>query len=233
MQFSVVYPAFNEEESVRETLERSLKVMRGLFLEFEIIVINDASLDKTGEIADEIAGVNSELRVLHNPKNLGQGGSLVRGFRAAKGEWVLHNAIDYPFWLEDLEEFIPLFDESDLIVALRNERAGYTAYRHALSIINVFLLNTLFDVRLSDYSFVQCYRRTMLETLEFDCQGTGFLAPSLIIQAHDKGVRVRSLETTYHPRLKGVATAGAPKVVMRAVRELFSFWWKRRRRLSA
>lgn len=228
MQLSVVYPAYNETSNIRQTLERSIEALRTRSDPFEIIVVDDCSKDDTGQIADEFAARYPEIRVVHNPVNRGQGASLRTGFAMARHEWVLHNAMDYPFDLTDLDKMIPLTDEADIIVAVRRERSGYTAYRKLTSKVNVTLLRWLFPLKLPDYNFVQLYRNEVLRSIPVSTHSTAFLAPELMIRAYDRGYRIRWVDIDYHPRTSGVATSGNPRVIVRSVRDMLAFWIRRR-----
>jgi glycosyltransferase involved in cell wall biosynthesis len=227
MEITVVYPAYNEEDSLTSTVEKSLVALRRLFTEFELLIVVDCPSDNTPAIAEKLGLENEEVRVIVNEKNLGQGKSLVKAFKQAKGEWVTHNGVDYPFDMEDTEHIKPLFADYDLIVTMRLERPGYTFYRKVLSWGNLFLLNTLFGLKFTDYNFVQFYRGSMLKQLKLECDSTAFVYPSLIIQAHDLGFRLTGRDTVYHPRLAGEATAGRFKVIYSSFRDMMKFWWNR------
>jgi glycosyltransferase involved in cell wall biosynthesis len=230
VEISVIYPACNEESMIRDTITRSLTALRGLFQSFEILILDDGSRDRTGELADALAAEHPEVRVIHNPRNLGQGETARVGFREASGDLVTHNAIDYPFDLRDLRLMLPLLDEADVVVAARREYAGYTAYRRVLSRVNVWLLHLLFPLRLRDYNFIQLYRRAVLEQVKPASRSTAFLTPEILIRAHDLGFRIREIEVEYHPRRAGVATAGRPKVILTSLRDMLNLWLHRGRR---
>ena len=228
MEISVVFPAYNEEENIRFAMQQALDALRPRFDRFEIIIVNDFSRDNTGRIADELAAEHPEIRVVHNPRNLGSGHSAWRGFQYATCELIIHNAMDYPFDLKDLDKMIPLMADADVVVAERTERAGYTAYRKLTSRVNLALLHLLFDLKLRDYNFTQLYRKRVLDTVETSTRSTAFLTPETLIRAHDMGYRVKAIEIEYHPRLAGVATAGKPKVIIESMRDMFRFWIKRK-----
>ena len=232
MDLTVVYAAYNEETNVRDTIERSLEALVGHFDPFEIVIVDDASTDATGRIADELAERHPQVRVLRNPRNLGQGGSLIRGFGAAQGEWVMHNAMDYPFDLKDLLRIKPLLANTDVVVVTRARHAGYSAYRYLVSRVNLMLINRLFGLKLRDYNFVQLYRRAVLEAVRVEARSAGFLTPETIIRAHDAGFRVRQIEVEYHPRMKGASVLGRPGVVLASLRDLLRFWFRRRRAMA-
>ena len=226
-EISVVYAAYNEEENLRDTMARSMEALRPRFQRFEVILVNDCSRDSTGKIADELAGIYPELTVIHNPQNLGFTGSLLKAFRHVRYPWVTYNAVDYPFDLCDLDKMIPLLAKADIVVAARTGRPGYTRYRLLLSHANRMLLHLFFNVKLSDYNFIQLFPKAFLDQVEVVSRSAGFVPPEMLIRANDMGMRVVEVPVTYYPRLKGQATAGNPRIVIRSLAELLRFWWLR------
>jgi glycosyltransferase involved in cell wall biosynthesis len=228
MEFSIVYPAYEEEADIRTTISTSVLTLRTIFNRFEVLIVDDRGRDRTGDIAKELAAEYEEVRVLRNERNLGQGESILRGFRAARGMLVMHNAIDYPLNLSDLPQMLALLDHADVVVAVRRRRTGYTFYRKVISVTNVFLLRLLFDLKLRDYNFVQLYRKQVLDAVPLEASSTGFAMPALLMNAHDRGFRISEIVLDYHPRLHGAATAGHPKVIVSSLVELMRFWVARR-----
>jgi glycosyltransferase involved in cell wall biosynthesis len=230
MEITVVFPAYNEAENIRETMSRSLEALRPRFERFEIIIVDDCGSDGTGGIADELAAqYPGEIRVIHNPRNLGSAWSVLEGFAQARYALVTHNSMDYPLDLCDLDKMLPLFADTDIVVATRDQRAGYGSYRKLLSRVNVGMLHLFFPLQLSDYNFTQIYPREFLRTVHVTSRSTGFVTPELMIRAHDSGLRIKPIEITYHARVKGDATSGKPRVVLHSLMDLLRFWWLRLR----
>ena len=227
MELSVIFPAYNEEQNIRSTMQRALDALRPLVEHFEILIVNDKSRDSTGQIADELARQHPEIRVIHNPRNAGQGASIVTGFQQARYDLVMHNAMDYPFDLRDLAGMLPLLDQADIVVAARDQRAGYTLTRKFMSVVNVTLLHTLFGLKLRDYNFVQIYRKQIWKSIRVESRSTAFLTPEALIRAHDMGFHIAEVTIPYHARVSGKATSGSYRVVSRSLRDMFGFWWKR------
>lgn len=227
MGISVIFPAYNEEVNIVPAMEKALAAMRELRRKFEIIIVDDCSRDATGRIADELAAAHPEIRVLHNERNLGAGGSVVRGFQQARHELVTHDAMDYPFDLCDLPKLLQYCGEADIVSAARTSRPGYSSYRRLMSAVHKGLLHLLFPLKLSDYNFVQLYPRSVWEAIRVEARSTGFVTPEAMIRAYDMGYRVKEVEIEYHPRVAGEATSGNPKVILHTLRDMFSFWWKR------
>lgn len=226
---SLILPAYNEEDNTRETVSRSVEVLKGLFDDFEIIILNDASRDRTGEIADELAAEHPQIRVIHNKVNVGQGINQIRGFKEARFELVTHNGMDAPFDLSDVSKMLPLLDEADVVVAGRTDRPGYTIYRKSISAVNKMMLRLLFGLRLTDCNFVQLYKKSVLDSIKVDADSTGFVVPEILIRAHDMGYKIKEIPIEYHARKSGEATSGNPRIVYKSLKDMLNFWWKRRR----
>jgi glycosyltransferase involved in cell wall biosynthesis len=223
---TVIFPAYNEAANIRHAIEQSMEAMYPRFENFELL-INDGSRDDTGSIAEELATVYPEITVLHNQRNMGLGEALYRGFQCAKGELVIQNAMDYPLDLRDLDILLPLLDEADVVVAARKTHAGYTPYRKLTSKVNRGLLRLLFEPKLRDYNYTQLYKKKVLEAARPTSRSTVFIAPEIIIRAHELGFRIKEVEIDYHPRIAGEATSGNPGVIIESLRDLFTFWVKR------
>src|SRR5215467_14385467 len=80
---SVVLPAYNEEALIAKTVSSCVEVLGVIAPDYEIIVVDDGSRDRTGAIADDLADANPRIHVVHNRPNRGYGGALMAGFDAA------------------------------------------------------------------------------------------------------------------------------------------------------
>ena len=108
LSLTVFFPCYNEEENVERTTESALDACRALADDFEIIIVNDGSRDRTGELADELAARHAEVRAVHNHPNLGYGGALQAGFRAATKSWVFCTDGDGQFDFKEISRLLPL-----------------------------------------------------------------------------------------------------------------------------
>lgn len=229
MNISVVYPAFNEAGNIERTIARSLEALRGRFAQFELIIVDDGSTDATGAMAEELAKRHPEIIALHNEHNQGLAPTLLRGLRHARFELVTYNGMDYPFDLADLPKLTALLDRADIVVASRTQHAGYTFYRKMVSYANRAMLRFLFGLPLRDFNFVQLFKKTVLDAVEVHSRSAGFVAPEIILRAHDQGFRITSVDIPYYPRLAGEPSCGKPSVVLGSLWELLSFYWNRRK----
>jgi len=109
---SIIIPAFNEEEAIGSVVEGLVAA----FPQSEIIVVNDCSTDRTGEIAE-----NAGARVIHQPRNSGYGASLRRGTEAAEREYVLFCDADGQHTMEDVGRIIESIGDEDMVVGTRGQ----------------------------------------------------------------------------------------------------------------
>jgi glycosyltransferase involved in cell wall biosynthesis len=230
---TVIFPAYNEEQNIRSAIARAVEAMRPRFHVFELLIIDDGSTDRTGEIAEDLAKTYPEITVIHNPHNLGLGETLYLGFQCARGELVIQNAMDYPLDLRDLDKMIPLLEEADVIVASRKAYAGYSPYRKLTSRVNRLILRRLFDPKLRDYNYTQLFKREVLVAARPSSRSTVFIVPEIIIRAHELGFRIIELDIDYYPRVFGEATSGRPRIILRSLRDMFKFWIERSLHIGA
>ena len=99
-----------------------------------MLIIDDASTDATGEIADELAAADPHVRVVHHPVNRKLGGSLKTGFAEATGELILYTDADLPFDMDELHKAVPpdAHYEADIVSAYRFDRTGEGSVRLGL-----------------------------------------------------------------------------------------------------
>src|SRR3954453_8058449 len=97
LRVSVFFPAYNEEQNVVPLTEKAVEVLERLTAEYEVIIVNDGSRDRTGEVADALARRFPHVRVIHHPQNKGYGSAIRTGFEACR--------LDYYFYTDGDRQF--------------------------------------------------------------------------------------------------------------------------------
>lgn len=226
---SVVLPGYAEEDNILTAVTACQTALNSLGVSYEIIIIDDASPDRTGEIADELAAAHAEIRVIHNPINLNVGASILIGYRAARGKLVTHNAMDLPFDLMDLGLIIPLFDDPalGLVVVSRTDRTAHSVWRKITSLVHYWMVRTLFWVALPDMNFVQVCRRSVVNALPVRARSPAFVTPEMIMRVRDSGYRIAEVSAVFHSRKQGEAKFGRPRDILWTFADLISYWLER------
>jgi glycosyltransferase involved in cell wall biosynthesis len=120
---SVIFPAFNEEENIRCTVQTMIRVLPKLAMRWEIIFVDDGSSDATALICDELKAQYPEVEVIRHGKNKGYGAALKSGIMSAKYDLIFFSDSDGQFDFWDLEQLICWSEDYDTV-------AGYRAKRH-------------------------------------------------------------------------------------------------------
>ena len=118
MKLSIVIPVYNEERAIKSTIVQVKKVMSRISVSHEIIIVNDCSTDRTGEILADSKGI----RLLKNPHNMGYGASLKNGIRNANGEWILITDADGTYPIKDIPRLLRYTKDYDMVVGSRTKK---------------------------------------------------------------------------------------------------------------
>lgn len=223
---SLFMPAWNEEEYVERAVSRAVMVLERLTDNWELLIINDASTDRTRELAEGLAAKDSRIRVITHEVNQKLGGALKTGFSSSTKDIVVYTDIDLPFDLNELERALYLMSylEADVICAFRFDRTSEGVKRIMYSYVYNLLIRALFDVFIKDVNFsFKIVHRRVLEAIELKSHGS-FVDAELVVKAIKRGFRVFQIGVDYFPRTRGISTLASPSVIARIVKELVSLY---------
>lgn len=226
-ELSVFFPAYNEEGNITATVEKALKVLRGLNLrKYEVIIIDDGSKDNTGKIADALADKNKEVRVIHQP-NGGYGCALRAGFETAKFDWVVYTDADGQFDFSEVTKFLEKAKEADVIYGYKIKRKDnffrlLAANGWGLSLFLFFGLR----VRDVDTGFKMVNKRVLKKIPPLESTRGGMINAELAIKAQRAGFKISRVAVHHYPRLAGSSTGVNPKVIFKSYIDLFKLWWQ-------
>lgn len=226
---SVVMPGLNEEENVKTAVDRCTKSLEDLKVHFELILVNDGSTDRTGEIITELSENDKRIIPVHNPVNIGVGSSVLIGAKVARGEYVLFESMDLPLDPGDIRLLLPHLPEVDILVYERTDRSAHSIWRKVTSWTHNSIVNLLFRPGVADLNFAQIYRREFIDSTAVKSRSPAFVTPELIIRGIDSGAKIVRCATKFHPRSKGQANFGKPRDILWTLGDMVAFWFERRR----
>ena len=226
-RLSIVIPMWNEQEyihrSVRVCTEASERLeAAGFILGHEIVLVDDASTDATGELADALAAQDPHVVVVHHPVNRKLGGSIKTGLGAATGDLVLYTDADLPFDMLELDRAVRILNayEADVVSAFRHDRTGEGPRRALYSWVYNWLIRVMFGTGLRDINFAfKLMRRSVLDAVELRSEGS-FVDAELLVRAQRLGFMVVQIGVDYFPRSRGESTLSSPQVIGGIVREM-------------
>ncbi len=219
LSLSVFFPCYNEEANVERTTLAALDACAGMTDDFEIIIVNDGSADRTGEIADSLAAEHERVRVVHNRPNRGYGGALQAGFRAATRRWVFYTDGDGQFDFRELGKLVELLDRYDIVSGYRLRRVDSPMRR-----LNgwgwTWLCNRLLGTRLRDIDCAfKIYPRKLFDEIEMRSEGA-LIDAEILAKAARRGYRIGPVGVNHYPRTAGAQTGANLRVIGRAFVEL-------------
>ena len=234
-EVSIFFPAYNEEGNIECSIQSAVSVLSELCSDYEVLIVNDASTDRTGEIADNLAKSNPKIRVVHHPENRQLGGAMRTGFAEAKKEFVFYVDADNPVDLKDLGRALNLMDgadssghlsglspKADVVIGYRLNR-DETLKRAIYSKVYNLLIRVLFGLKVRDVNFsFKLFRRQVLETISLKT-ASSFLDAELLIASRRAGFTIKEMGVKYYPRVVGKSTMAKPSVIWKVVCDMSSY----------
>lgn len=218
---SVVLPAYNEESVIAQTVEQCIQVLGTIAPDYEIIVVDDGSRDRTGEIADALAAANPRVRVIHNRPNQGYGGALMAGFRAASKSLTFFMDADGQFDIRDIAKLLHQREAGHRAVL------GYREHRQDsfLRLMNAWgwnaLVSLVFGLRARDVDCAfKVYDTNIVRMLDVQAAGA-MVNTEMLAKLARAGVPFVEVPVHHYQRLHGKATGAQVRVILHAFAELF------------
>jgi glycosyltransferase involved in cell wall biosynthesis len=221
---SIVIPAYNEEANVAAAVEEVSRVAQAMSQDYEIILVNDGSRDRTGEIArTELAPRVPNFRVVEHSPNRGYGGALKAGFAAATKDLIAFTPADKQF----------KFDEIDLLLAKLTPGvtlvSGWRVHRQDSfirrlnglgwnTVVRFLFGRTIHDI---DCGF-KVFRREVLNHIHIESNGA-MIDTEILAEMKARGYKLADVPVTHLPRVAGSPTGADFRVILRAFRDLLMF----------
>ena len=166
-KYSVVVPFHNEQESVTALYDRLKAVMEGTGESFELVFVDDGSVDGTYKLLREIVAIDSRVVVVKLRRNFGQTSALAAGFAHAQGEFLIAMDGDLQHDPEEIPKFLEMLDQGyDLVSGWRKQRVDNFMLRRIPSRVANWLMARLSGVNIHDFGTTyKAYRREIIQQL--------------------------------------------------------------------
>jgi len=224
---TIFYPMWNEEATIERAVAAAFDagdrlVEAGQVGRYDVLIVDDASTDATGALADAMAETDERISVVHHPTNRKLGGALKTGFASATGELVLYTDADLPFDMVEADKAIRLMRiyEADVVSAYRFDRTGEGARRLVYSYVYNHLVQAMFGLRLRDMNFAfKLVRRSVFDHVELRSEGS-FIDVELLARTQRLGLHIVQFGVDYFPRTRGISTLSSNAVIAKIVKEM-------------
>ena len=220
---SLFFPVYKDERTVRTVATKALGLLTSLGGPFEVIIVDDGSPDRSGEIADELSREHPEVRVVHHARNLGYGAAVRSGIEASRYDIVCMTDGDVEYEVEDFRKLLKLRDRYDLIITFRYRKI-YSSKRIFVSWVYNNVLRFFFRTPFRDVSTaLRLARREVLADLHLESTSP-FIGAELAVKAMLKGYRVGEVGIQTFPRSFGTGSSTSIPNMMATIADMWRIY---------
>jgi glycosyltransferase involved in cell wall biosynthesis len=235
--------AYNEEDSIQEYLGKATWLMESSVEDYEIVLIDDGSTDRTYEIAEGFRQNHPRLKIFRNERNLNVGISSQRAIQRASKEFLFWQTIDWCYDISHLRSFLEHLRTFDIVQGVRTkstekepgffERSGGnyltrrsdTVQKAIVSLINYLLIRLLFRIPLSDFQNVTFYPTQWVQSIRYESKSS-FANPEGLIKSYWKEKIIKEVPINFIPRIKGKPKGTKLKAIISSVKDILKLWWR-------
>lgn len=220
-ELSIVLPAYNEEANIERVVREVVAFLDPKGIDYEILVTNDGSRDRTGEILDRLGKELLRVKPLHHPHNRGYGAALRTGFDAATKKYVFYMDGDGQFDIKELDQLLPLADEDHIVTGYRIVRQDPFLRRLNARLFGGWLVRVMLNVYVTDLNCAfKLIPKKVLDSITLESTGA-LINAELYGRAVRRGFGIKEVGVHHYPRTAGVQTGAHPSVILRAFYDLF------------
>lgn len=200
---SVIFPAFNDALSLPGIIRKTAQLLPALAIRFEIIIVNDGSLDKTQSVLEKLQKRIPFIRIIKHCKNLGYGATLIQGFQKAKYDYLFYTDSDGQYDVSELRELVKAMDlKTEMVTGYKLNRSDSLMRRFVGSFYNQ-IIKIIFQLKVSD---VDCdfrlFRRKILKNLNL-VGSSGSFDAEFMKKIQKRGVIIKEIPVHHYPRKFG------------------------------
>lgn len=219
---AIFFPVYNDEATVERVAMKSLEVLSNIASDYKVIIVDDGSPDKSGEIADRLVlQYPDKIVSIHHEKNLGYGAALQTGFKHSLGyEWICFTDGDDQYDVRELYHISKLFHHYDLIVTFRYYKI-YGTLRIFISYVYNLIIRWLFKSRLRDHnSGLKIIRSSVIQDMEL-ISTSPFIGAEIIIKAMVRGYPIGEVGIKTYPRTFGQSSSTSVKNIIASIHDMW------------
>jgi dolichol-phosphate mannosyltransferase len=223
-ELSLLILAYNEQDNLNNAVEDCIKTLDRIVDKYEIIIIDDASKDRTYEFASKLVKKHKNLRLITHKKNKGFGSTQKTGFENSKYDLITYVPGDYQVRIDAVEKMLPVIDDCDIVASIRAKRQDPWNRRLAAKLYKLGL-RVMFGLKLGDVDSIKLIKKKVIEKVKLESDSSN-VDVELMVKAKSMGFKIREVEINHYPRIHGTPTGNNLKVIKRQFKDLLKLWWR-------
>ncbi len=222
---SIFFPFWNEEMNIEKVVTTAIPHIKKIAEKWEIIIVDDGSVDKTLEKAEKLAKDNQNIRVISHSPNRGYGAALKAGFENSKFDYVVFTDGDAQFDFGEIYRFVEEINKNDIVIGYRKKRQDNKVRHILMNLLKawdyVFFKFWFKDI---DCGFKMFKKSALDEIMPFRSEGA-MITTEILAKSVRKKLKIKEVEVTHYPREFGNQSGANLAVIIRAVLESLILWW--------
>lgn len=223
---SVIIPALNEEGNLADTVQEVFNALDNkIFGAYEILIFDDGSTDKTGEIADGLASKNENIKVIHNSVNRGFGYNYIEGVKLAKCDYVIMIAGDNELPGNSIKEVLRHAGEADIVIPYIKNKEVRSLFRRIISRTGMTLVNLLFCLRIRYYNGPVLHKSSIIKSVPLTTSSYAYQIEALV-QLLKSGCSYFEVGINIRIREHGTTKIFRLKNLVGIIKTIIKLFWK-------
>lgn len=216
---TILIPAYNEEKNITDVVKQLERVVPNYTPDYEILILDDGSTDRTKDIADGLAKKNKQIRVIHHTKNLGFGATIKEGIAEAKKTYITGLPGDNDTAITLIEDFLQQLGSADLLIGVMTDNTERSPIRRVLSGTFVIVMNALFGLQLTYYNGYIACKTALLRSIPMKSDGFAIFA-EMKVRLLSRGVTHKEIPFAHIGRKHGQSKAVSWKSFLQTLRTI-------------
>ena len=222
---TLMFPLYKDKKTVEKMILNSLKILKKVTKNYEIIAIDDGCPDGSGNIVKKFAKKNKKIKVFFHKKNIGYGAAIKTGFKKSKSDCVFAIDGDGEYDVNVLPKLLKKLENSDLVITKRYKKK-YNTLRNIISWTYNLILRFLFKTTYKDISSgSRLVNKKILNKIKIDTNSP-FLGAELTIKALYQGFKVSEVGIFYYPTNFRSGSSVSLKNILLTIIDMINLYFK-------
>ncbi len=223
---SIVIPTYNEADFIAEVLDHAIHFCEGLCDDYEIIVVDDHSADKTADIVEHATRRNGRIHLIRNRRKIGSHPSALVGLLSATKNLLVFLPVDLQIHPSSILPMVRAIDGNDMVIGVRRDRTDH-ALKQALTGLYGRAIRLFFGIQLKDVDGATIYRRELIREIapRVDPRQP-FIPVEIVLRSLRQKKRIHQVEIEHYPRHAGPHARIPPRLLLRLPLQFLEFTWR-------